>query len=453
MSTRVAIVTLGCARNEVDSEELAARLSKDGIELVQEPSDADAVLVNTCGFIEAAKKDSIDTLLAANDLKQNSNVKAVLAVGCMAERYGNELEKALPEADAILGFDDYDHITAKVNDVLNGRRPAAPIPQDRRLLLPISPTARSEQKISQPLNRFRLDDKATAPLKLASGCDRRCTFCAIPRFRGSYLSRRPAEILEEAAWLGQNGVKELFLVSENTTSFGKDWGDIRLLETLLPEIAKINEIEWIRLSYLQPAEMRPSLIEAVIKTPKVVPYFDLSFQHAHPDVLRRMKRFGGTKDFLNLINSIRKISPTAGIRSNFIVGFPGETENEFAEIQNFLEQAQLDAIGIFGYSVEDGTEAANFSGTLAQEVVDERVKNLNTIAQELMSQRAHQRIGEDVEVLVEASDEDGLTGRIMQQGPEVDGITTILDSVASVGELVKAVVVGSVGADLEVKTK
>ena len=453
MSTRVAIVTLGCARNEVDSEELAARLSKDGIELVQEPSDADAVLVNTCGFIEAAKKDSIDTLLAANDLKQNSNVKAVLAVGCMAERYGNELEKALPEADAILGFDDYDHITAKVNDVLNGRRPAAPIPQDRRLLLPISPTARSEQKISQPLNRFRLDDKATAPLKLASGCDRRCTFCAIPRFRGSYLSRRPAEILEEAAWLGQNGVKELFLVSENTTSFGKDLGDIRLLETLLPEIAKISEIEWIRLSYLQPAEMRPSLIEAVIKTPKVVPYFDLSFQHAHPDVLRRMKRFGGTKDFLNLINSIRKISPTAGIRSNFIVGFPGETENEFAEIQNFLEQAQLDAIGIFGYSVEDGTEAANFSDTLAQEVVDERVKNLNTIAQELMSQRAHQRIGENVEVLVEAIDEDGLTGRIMQQGPEVDGITTILDSVASVGELVKAVVVGSVGADLEVKTK
>ena len=453
MSTRVAIVTLGCARNEVDSEELAARLSKDGIELVQEPSDADAVLVNTCGFIEAAKKDSIDTLLAANDLKQNSNVKAVLAVGCMAERYGNELEKALPEADAILGFDDYDHITAKVNDVLNGRRPAAPIPQDRRLLLPISPTARSEQKISQPLNRFRLDDKATAPLKLASGCDRRCTFCAIPRFRGSYLSRRPAEILEEAAWLGQNGVKELFLVSENTTSFGKDLGDIRLLETLLTEIAKISEIEWIRLSYLQPAEMRPSLIEAVIKTPKVVPYFDLSFQHAHPDVLRRMKRFGGTKDFLNLINSIRKISPTAGIRSNFIVGFPGETENEFAEIQNFLEQAQLDAIGIFGYSVEDGTEAANFSDTLAQEVVDERVKNLNTIAQELMSQRAHQRIGENVEVLVEAIDEDGLTGRIMQQGPEVDGITTILDSVASVGELVKAVVVGSVGADLEVKTK
>ena len=453
MSTRVAIITLGCARNEVDSEELASRLSKDGIELVQEPSDADAVFVNTCGFIEAAKKDSIDTLLAANDLKQNSNVKAVLAVGCMAERYGNELEKALPEADAILGFDDYDQITARLNEVLSGNRPQAPIPQDRRLLLPISPTARSEKKIEQPLNRFRLDNKPTAPLKLASGCDRRCTFCAIPRFRGSYLSRRPSEILEEAAWLGQNGVKELFLVSENTTSYGKDLGDIRLLETLLPEIAKIDSIGWIRLSYLQPAEMRPSLIEAIVKTDKVVPYFDLSFQHAHTDVLSRMKRFGGTKDFLNLIKSIRKISPQAGIRSNFIVGFPGETEEEYAEIKNFLEQAELDAIGIFGYSQEDGTEAADFKDALEQEVVDDRVKSLNSIAEELMSQKAHSRINSEVEVLVEANDEDGVTGRTREQGPEVDGITTILNSNASVGDLVKAVVVGSVGADLEVKTK
>jgi ribosomal protein S12 methylthiotransferase RimO len=453
MSTRVAIVTLGCARNEVDSEELAARLAKDGIELVTEPSDADAVFVNTCGFIEAAKKDSIDTLLAANDLKQNSNVKAVLAVGCMAERYGNELEKALPEADAILGFDDYDHITAKLNEVLSGNRPKAPVPQDRRLLLPISPTARSEQKIAQPLNRFRLDNKPTAPLKLASGCDRRCTFCAIPRFRGSYLSRRPSEILEEAAWLGQEGVKELFLVSENTTSYGKDLGDIRLLETLLPEISKINSIDWIRLSYLQPAEMRPSLIEAIVKTEKVVPYFDLSFQHAHTDVLRRMKRFGGTKDFLTLISNIRKLSPNAGIRSNFIVGFPGETEKEFEEIKTFLEQAQLDAIGIFGYSVEDGTEAAGFRDALSQEVIDQRVNELNSIAEEMMSQKAHSRINSEVEVLVEANDEDGVTGRIREQGPEVDGITTILDSFASVGELVKAVVVGSVGADLEVKTK
>lgn len=449
----VALVTLGCARNETDSEELAGRLAADGWVLVNDPTKAEIAVINTCGFIESAKKDSIDALIQAHSLKGNGVTKAVVAVGCMAERYGNELATALPEADAILGFDDYDQITAKLNEVLSGNRPQAPIPQDRRLLLPISPTARSEKKIEQPLNRFRLDNKPTAPLKLASGCDRRCTFCAIPRFRGSYLSRRPSEILEEAAWLGQNGVRELFLVSENTTSYGKDLGDIRLLETLLPEIAKIESIDWIRLSYLQPAEMRPSLIEAIVKTDKVVPYFDMSFQHAHPDVLRRMKRFGGTKDFLNLIKSIRKISPEAGIRSNFIVGFPGETEEEYAEIKNFLEQAELDAIGIFGYSQEDGTEAADFKDALAQELVDERVKSLNSIAEELMSQKAHSRINSEVEVLVEANDEDGVTGRTREQGPEVDGITTILNSNASVGDLVKAVVVGSVGADLEVKTK
>jgi len=207
------------------------------------------------------------------------------------------------------------------------------------------------------------------------------------------------------------------------------------------------------LSYLQPAEMRPSLVEAIARTEKVAPYFDLSFQHAHPDVLRRMKRFGGTKDFLTLINNIRKISPEAGIRSNFIVGFPGETQSEYEEIKNFLEEAELDAIGIFGYSVEDGTEAAGFKDGLDQELIDERVNNLNSIAEELMSQRAQGRINNDVEVLVEANDEDGVTGRIRQQGPEVDGITTILNSNASVGDLVKAVVVGSVGADLEVMTK
>jgi ribosomal protein S12 methylthiotransferase RimO len=453
MSTKVAIVTLGCARNEVDSEELASKLAKDGIQLVDEPSQADAVFVNTCGFIEAAKKDSIDTILAANDLKKTTQVKAVLAVGCMAERYGGELAEALPEADAILGFDDYATITSKLNEVLNGNRPSAPVPQDRRLLLPISPTARNENKPKQDFSRFRLDNKPVAPLKLASGCDRRCTFCAIPRFRGAYLSRRPSEILEEAHWLGENGVKELFLVSENTTSYGKDLGDIRLLETLLPEIAKIETIKWIRLSYLQPAEMRPSLIEAVVKTNKVVPYFDLSFQHAHPDTLRRMKRFGSTKDFLKLISNIRNLSPDAGIRSNFIVGFPGETEAEFNEVKNFLIEAQLDAIGIFGYSPEDGTEAFDFSDQLNPELVIERVKELNTVAEELMSQKAHSRIGQNVEVLVEAIEENVSIGRIQQQGPEVDGLTTVLNSQVQIGDFISARIVASQGTDLEVKIK
>ncbi len=453
MSTKVAIITLGCARNDVDSEEIASKLAKDGIELVAEPKDADAVFVNTCGFIETAKKDSIDTLLAANDLKNNSKVKKVVAMGCMAERYGKELEESLPETDAILGFDDYKDITFKLKQILDGSKPQAPVAQDRRLLLPLAPSQRNNVLQEQEFSRHRLDKKPYAALKLASGCDRRCTFCAIPRFRGAYLSRRPDDILQEAKWLSENGVKELFLVSENTTSYGKDLGDIRLLETLLPEISKIPEISWIRLSYLQPAEMRSTLIETMAKTNKVAPYFDLSFQHAHPDVLRRMKRFGGTKDFLNLIDQIRKLMPHAGIRSNFIVGFPGETDDEFKEIQNFLEQAELDAIGIFGYSPEDGTEAINFENQINSEIIAQRVNELNMIAEELMSQKAQSRIGQEVDFLVENIEDQEISGRIMQQGPEVDGISTILDSRLKIGEIVKAVVTGSSGPDLEVSRK
>ncbi len=452
MSTKVAIITLGCARNEVDSEEIAAKLSDAGIDLVQEPDQADAVFVNTCGFIETAKKDSIDTLLAANDLKTQSSVKAVVALGCMAERYGEELEKSLPEADAILGFDDYEDIAQKLNQILKGNKPKPPVAQDRRLILPISPSQRTT-KNTKKFNRFRLDEKFVAPLKLASGCDRRCTFCAIPRFRGAYLSRKQTEILEEAMWLAENGVKELFLVSENTTSFGKDLGDIRLLETLLPEIAKISDISWIRLSYLQPAEIRSTLIESILNTPKVVPYFDISFQHAHPDVLRRMKRFGNTKDFLSLIENIRKINPEAGIRSNFIVGFPGETKQEYEEIKLFLEQAQLDAIGIFGYSKEDGTEAVDFKNQIDEQAIKERVSELTEIAEDLMSQKAHSRIGSSSQLLVESIDEHEVSGRIQQQGPETDGISYINDKNIKLGDILEVEIVGSNGADLEVKRK
>jgi ribosomal protein S12 methylthiotransferase RimO len=452
MSTKVAIITLGCARNEVDSEEIAAKLSKAGIDLVKEPDQADAVFVNTCGFIETAKKDSIDTLLAANDLKKQSNVKSVVALGCMAERYGEELEKSLPEADAILGFDDYEVIAQRLNQILNGDKPKAPVAQDRRLLLPISPSQRTQKDVKE-FNRFRLDDKFVAPLKLASGCDRRCTFCAIPRFRGAYLSRKPTEILEEAMWLAKQGVKELFLVSENTTSFGKDLGDIRLLETLLPEIAKIPEISWIRLSYLQPAEIRSTLIERMLKTPKVTPYFDISFQHAHPDVLRRMKRFGGTQEFLNLIQNIRKINPDAGIRSNFIVGFPGETQKEYEEIKIFLEKAELDAIGIFGYSPEDGTEAIDFKDQVDEEMIQKRVSELTDISQELMSQKANSRIGLTTEFLVESIEDDEITGRIQQQGPETDGISYITGENIKLGDILEVEVICNSGADLEVKKK
>ncbi|GIH92015.1 ribosomal protein S12 methylthiotransferase RimO [Planobispora siamensis] len=466
MSSRrtASLITLGCARNEVDSEELAARLEAAGWQLGDD--DPDVIVVNTCGFIDSAKKDSIDTLLAAAD----SGAK-VVAAGCMAERYGDQLADALPEAAAVISFDDYTEIGTRLDDVLAGRPLVPHSPRDRRTLLPISPVERAAApKASIPGHgelpeglapasgprplRKRLGDGPVASLKLASGCDRRCTFCAIPAFRGAYVSRGPEELLSEAAWLATEGVKELVLVSENSTSYGKDLGDLRALEKLLPSLAAVEGIERVRVSYLQPAELRPGLLETIAVTEGVAPYFDLSFQHASGSVLRRMRRFGDLRRFLGLLESIRALVPEAGVRSNFIVGFPGETEEEFAELVGFLQEARLDVIGVFGYSDEEGTEAATLPGKLDQETVDARVAALTELAEELMAQRAEERIGTEVDVLIEEDLGDGgYEGRAAHQGPEVDGSVTVQGIGLVPGQIVRAVVVDSEGVDLIARIK
>jgi MiaB/RimO family radical SAM methylthiotransferase len=568
--TTVALVTLGCARNDVDSEELAGRLEAGGFKLVDDAAEADTVVVNTCGFVEAAKKDSVDTLLAAADYKDSGRTQAVVAVGCLAERYGNQLADALPETDAVLSFDDYADISDRLRSILAGTKHQPHVPRDRRKLLPLAPADRATtQGVSLPghgdqtpthpdpssgqgapavahandsrahhnpgngspaighsdrvvgdhipaqlrpvadgavaadgsgaaagsaadgprglkgrfvtgkpeeltidapdlaaapasgprVVRRRLDGGPMAPLKLASGCDRRCAFCAIPMFRGAFVSRRPAEVLREAEWLAENGVRELFLVSENSTSYGKDLGDLRLLETLAGEIAAVPGIIRTRISYLQPAEMRPTLISAMTSTPGVVPYFDLSFQHASGPLLRRMRRFGDAERFLELIAQVRAQAPTAGIRSNVIVGFPGETEDDVDILCDFLSRAGLDAIGVFGYSDEDGTEAETYDGKLDEDTIAERLDRVTRLAEDVTSARAESRIGELIEVLIESLDTDDDTphvdsrvaeGRAAHQGPEVDGSTTVtsLPEGTRVGDLVSAKVVGSDGVDL-----
>ena len=447
----VAVVTLGCARNDVDSEELAGRLAADGFRLVDDPAAADTVLVNTCGFVEQAKKDSVDALLEAADLKGEGGPQAVVAVGCMAERYGAELAESLPEADAVLGFDDYPDIGARLRSIVAGEKQHPHTPQDRRRLLPIAPVDRAaavSTGSTSGVQRSRLDKGPMAPLKLASGCDRRCTFCAIPSFRGSFVSRRPTDLLDEARWLAADGVRELFLVSENSTSYGKDLGDLRLLETLLPELASIEGVERVRVSYLQPAEIRPGLLEAIATTPGVASYFDLSFQHASNTVLRRMRRFGDPESFLGLLDQVRSLAPEAGVRSNVIVGFPGETEQDLETLCDFLIAARLDVVGVFGYSDEDGTEAATYDDKLDADEVRARTARVADLVEELTSQRAEERIGEDVVVLVEDVSDGEVVGRTAAQGPEVDGTTTLVGSDARVGDLVPALVVKSDGVDL-----
>ena len=470
----VAIMTMGCARNEVDSEELAARLESQGWTLVKDPEHAEAVMVNTCGFVDIAKADSINTIIEAADLKESGGVtKAVVAVGCLAQRYGSELASDLPEADAVLSFDDYPKIGERLDAVMRGEKITAHTPSDRRALLPISPVDRAANTTpipghgsqdvmpsadealawQPPILRRRLENSPVAPVKLASGCDRRCTFCAIPSFRGSFISRPPADVVAEVAWLAGLGVTEAVLVSENSTSYGKDLGDLRLLESLLPAIGQGTDIARIRVAYLQPAEVRPDLLTVMANTPVVAPYFDLSFQHASATLLRRMKRFGGKDSFLELIATIRDLSPAAGIRSNVIVGFPGESDEEFAELIAFLEQARLDAVGVFSYSDEEGTEAFNLEPKVDQGVIDARVRRITDLVDELMAQRAQDRVGELVQVVIESFDEESscYVGHAGHQGPD-DGDTQIMGATATkaleIGQLVSVRVIDSNGVDL-----
>jgi len=478
--TTVHIVSLGCARNEVDSDELAGRLEAGGFVLVDEPADAEAIVVNTCGFIESAKKDSIDTLLAASDLK-GGVTRRVVAVGCMAERYGRELAEALPEADAVLGFDAYPDIDARLRSIMAGEHPVAHEPADRRRLLPLAPAGRgpaaSEVVVPglfqpqllevalpdlparaapasgpRPVRR-RLTPGPSAPVKIASGCDRRCAFCAIPSFRGSFVSRGVDEVVAEVRALVEQGVKEAFLVSENTTSYGKDLRDLDALPRLLRDLSAIDGLEWIRVSYLQPAEVRPGLIEAICSTEKVVPYFDLSFQHASTPVLRRMRRYGSPEQFLGLLERIRALAPDAGVRSNVIVGFPGETDADVELLAEFVGEARLDALGVFAYSDEEGTEGADLPDHLDDDVVVERYERLATLASDLVDARAEERVGDRVRVLIEGAEGPDAVGRAAHQGPEVDGSVTVPDAAAvlSVGDLVWGRVVASAGADLIVE--
>jgi ribosomal protein S12 methylthiotransferase RimO len=462
---RVALLTLGCARNEVDSEELAARLDAGGWQVSTDADGADVVLVNTCGFVEKAKQDSIETLLAAADTGAK-----VVAAGCMAERYGRELAESLPEAQAVLGFDDYTDIAARLDGVLAGERFDAHTPRDRRELLPLTPVQRQAAKVVVPghatvdehtpahlrqVLRRRLGSGPVASLKLASGCDRRCAFCAIPAFRGAFVSRDPQELLAEAEWLAGTGVRELVLVSENSTSYGKDLGDPRALEKLLPQLARIPGIVRVRASYLQPAETRPGLVEAIATTPGVAAYFDLSFQHSSEPVLRRMRRFGSTDKFLDLLASARALAPDAGARSNFIVGFPGETKQDVAELARFLTEARLDAVGVFDYSDEDGTEAAGLPGKIREDAIKRRYDRIVALAEELCAQRAEERLGSPVDVLVDTVEDGEVEGRSAHQAPEVDGSTTLVAGDAGVdlaalrpGDLVRATVTGTDGVDL-----
>jgi ribosomal protein S12 methylthiotransferase len=509
----VAIVTLGCGRNEVDSDQLAGLFHRAGTDVVDDPTAADVVLVNTCTFIAPAKQESIDTVLEACQLKDEGRARAVLVVGCMAQRYPHELADAIPEADAIVGFDGYAALPQVVDDVLAGRQDSrvvgvgAPHPGARptRRDLPLvsvtaaaasAPTALSTDGLALGLTVAELPPEAprvdTSPatvqdgldrvpasgprfplrlpvtaggvarpwsyLKIASGCDRLCTFCAIPSFRGRFRSRPLDEIVAEAAWLTDQGARELVLVSENTTSWGKDLpGGRDLQPTLLRELAAVDGVERLRLMYLQPAELTTTLLETMTAEPKVASYFDLSLQHVAGPVVRRMARSGDHERFGALIRRIRELDPDAVFRSNFIVGFPGETEDDVATLEAFLEDHLLDWVGLFTFSREDGTPSADLPDQVPDELAQERLARVSELQERLADDAARRFVGRQLDVTVqEVLDEGGerlTVGRSYREAPDTDGDVQLVDVTGQpvdlpVGRTVTATVVDTVGVDL-----
>jgi ribosomal protein S12 methylthiotransferase len=406
------VETLGCPKNQVDSDKLVGTFVADGMAAVESVEDADLVVVNTCAFIEEARQESIDVVLALADRKADG--AEIVVTGCMAERYGDELAQALPEVDAVAGFGV---------PVTLGRKPDAPaLPSFDLLNLPRPP--------------------ATAPwayIKVAEGCDKRCGFCAIPSFRGPQRSRSIDQVLDEVDQLVAGGAKEIVLVAQDLASYGRDQGvGTKDIVPLVEAVAA--RVEWVRLLYLYPSELTDRLVDTIIATG--VPYFDLSLQHVSAPLLRRMRRWGSGERFLDRIDGIRRAAPDAAFRSNFIVGYPGETEADHDQLLAFVEQAQVDWCGFFAYSQEAGTYAADLDGSVPRELMDERLAELRDRQDTITAARRDALVGDAVDVLVDAPG----VARSHREAPEIDGIITVPEHL-EVGELHRVRITGAEGPD------
>ena len=414
MAQRYYIETLGCPKNQVDSEKIAGTLLAQGLVATDDPSKADVVVVNTCAFIEEARQESIDTLLTLDDRRKRSS--RLVVTGCMAERYGDELAEAMPEADQVAGF-------------------GVPIQLGRKPL-----------KVSADVPSFDLLNlprpKSAAPwayVKIAEGCDRNCGFCAIPSFRGPQRSRDIDAILAEVE---QVDVREIVLVAQDLASYGKDRPGELGAGSIVPLVRRVSSmVDWVRLLYLYPSDLSDDLIEAILETG--VPYFDLSLQHVSKPHLRRMRRWGDADRFIERIDRIRGMSPGATFRSNFIVGYPGETEEDHDELLRFVERAQLDWCGFFTFSPEEGTHAMTLPDHVPTGLMEDRIAELREMQDEITTAKRDNLLGETVRVLV---DEPGLA-RSFREAPEIDGMVQVADDLA-VGEFHDVVIAQVFGPDL-----
>ena len=422
---RVALVTLGCPKNEVDSDVLAGELERHGITWVQDAADADAVLINTCGFIEAAKRESIDAILAAVELKKDDPRKKIAVWGCLSERYKGEIEKEIPEVDAYFGIEPF----AELGGWLLGES------------YRISPTAHRDRLVSTPPH--------VAYLKIADGCDHRCTFCAIPGIKGPYRSRTPESILDEARSLVRRGVKELILIAQDTSRYGLDLPEPSTLPDLLHALAAIPELEWIRVMYVHPLHVDDALIDCLASEPKIVKYLDMPLQHIADPVLRRMGRGHDGQRVRDLIHKLRSRIPNVVLRTAFIVGFPGETEADFETLIDFITETEFDRLGAFVYSQEEGTAAAAFEPAVAPEVAQGRYDRLMGQQHEIIQIRNESHVGQVMPVIIDGYDpEEGMFfGRSPGDGLDIDQLVWV-EGEPPIGRIVRVRIESSSAYDL-----
>lgn len=417
---KIGVVSLGCPKNLVDSETMLGLIHEENYEITNDPSEAEIIIVNTCGFIESAKEESINTILQMAEYKKSGSCKYIIVTGCLSQRYAEELFNELPEADAIAGVEVYDEIGSIIKRVMNG---------ERFIMLERSKPDVIYTSKETFLPRILTTPSYTAYLKIAEGCDNCCSYCAIPKIRGPYRSKPMEQVLKEAKALADNGVKELIVVAQDTTRYGEDLPEGKLLlADLLKELNKIESLKWIRVMYCYPNNFTDELIETFASLDKVCKYVDLPLQHASNRLLTSMNRYDTREEVETLLAKLRKRIPGIVIRTTFIVGFPGETDADFEELKEFVEQQRFENAGVFAYSQEEGTVAGAMPNQIPDEIKQERYHELMALQAQISEEIHKDTEGQTLEVLVEGIEEDGSGlhyGRSYREAPDIDGLVFI----------------------------
>ncbi|MFC4811218.1 30S ribosomal protein S12 methylthiotransferase RimO [Paenibacillus sp. GCM10023250] len=423
MTERVKVVTLGCEKNLVDSEIMSGLIDARGYHLVDQADDATVIIVNTCGFIDAAKEESVNTILDMAELKQTGRLKALIVSGCLTQRYKQQLMDEMPEIDGIVGTGDFHHITDIVDEALRGKRPVK--------------VGNPAFDYDQKLPRLVTTPRYTAFVKIAEGCDNACTFCSIPIMRGKFRSRSIESIVDEVRQLASQGVKEVSLIAQDSTNYGTDLYDKFMLPELLNRVSEVDGIAWVRLHYAYPGFFSDELIDTIASNPKVCNYIDMPLQHSEDSILKRMRRPGRQRDTRELVSRIRARIPDVALRTSIIVGFPGETEEDFDRLCDFVREMKFDRLGVFTYSPEEDTPAVRLPNAVPDDVKEWRSNTLMEIQRQVSKDLSGKYIGREIDVLVERYDgrSDVYVGRSPYDAPEIDGEVFISNCKAAIGEI------------------